>query len=196
MSRRKTTRMREDQAKRNVDKTTKSTAVSSKKVLINRRVEQGREDAEREVAAVYAGVLIEVCREYYDGDVKYSALCAADDKKGHEMQEAVSRELAPYIDKEQTPQIVAEAADIVQELNQKWIDTGLLIPRNLRLWDVPTARIYLKSGAVEAVNRARDMDVRDMGSRFRTALAEYEESKKRGARGAEVTKKVTESALS
>jgi hypothetical protein len=183
MSRRKTSIGREAQAKRNANNKTKSAAVSSKKVLVNRRVEQGRADAEREVAAVYAGVLIEVCREYYDGDVKYSALCATDENRGREMQETVSRELATYIDKEQTPQLVAEAADIVQELNQKWIDTGFLIPTNLRLWDVPTARIYFKSGVVEAVNRARDMDVRDMGSRFRTAMAEYEESKKGGARG-------------
>ena len=139
-----------------------------RETLVRQRVNAKRAALAKAYAQAHAQVLVDISKEYYDGEVKYGALRAKDAVVGAECKIEVENALAHLaaIPKgEQKPQHLTEAAGILQTLHQRFINEAKLVPENLRVWDVPQVRIY-KDGRVEAINRMFDMDMRDMGQRY------------------------------
>ena len=151
-----------------------------RETMVRKRVMEKRQVVSKAYATAYAKVLIAISKEYYDGEVKYAALRAKEPQVGAECKIQVEQGIAKYLripKSEQTPQLLAEACDVIQELHEQFIKDGKLVPQNLNLWEVPQARVY-NDGRVEPVNRVRDMDIKDMGARYLKAQQEVDEKLK------------------
>jgi len=172
MSRRKTPSQRRKQSERNKKNTERVHSVSPKAVLLQKARQRRQQRRSEELATAYANVMVEVSKAYYEGKVKYSALRAVDVERGKVMQKMVEERTAEYArlpKSEQTREVLRKVGEIVQSLNQNWIDAGDLRVEDIQLGQIPTARIY-EDGRIEAVNRATDIDILDMGKRFRQRI--------------------------
>lgn len=150
-----------------------------RETMIRQRVAQARAAKATKYAEAYVKVLMDASNEYYDGEVRYAVLRAKNAQVGAQCKREVEEALAPFLaipKAEQTEEHLDSSAGIIQRLHQRFVDEGKLVPQNLRVWEVPQARVY-KDGRVEAVNRVRDMDIRDMGARYLAAQENIDEKK-------------------
>lgn len=174
VGKRETTGGREARAAKNAlkAKAHNPRGMSPREIMLAQARATAKKKAEKALGELYANVMVAVSQEYYEGKVKYCAFRACDDKRGQEMHSAVEAAMKPFLDlpaSEQTKNIKKQASEIVRVLNQGWIDCGWLIPEDIRIGSIPLGRIY-DDGRVEAVSRAVDMDVVDMGRRMRTEI--------------------------
>lgn len=168
MSRRKSAIAREKQKSKNKNHIPPK-QVSSKLMLKQQALEKHRLKQKKMFAQKYADILVSVSQEYYDGEVKYCSLKAVSVGRGNQMQEEVEKAIKPFAQipkKEQTQQIFAEVADIIQAKNQTWIEQGWLVAENVKVDELPTGRVY-DDGTIESVNRFRDMDIIDIQKRLK-----------------------------
>ena len=171
MSRRETTTSREARWRRNKElrDRRKQVVIDPKLAMRQHAVQSSAAKKVAEVADVYREVMLEISDEYHDGEVQYCMLRARDKEGAEYINEEIARAILRFSEfskEQQTGDVLDEVGAIMKNLYQGWIESCIVVPDSVRINDVPNGRMY-QDGRIEAINRASDIDILDMGRRFR-----------------------------